>query len=375
MRIGFYAPFKPLGHAQPSGDLVIATGLFQYLENLGHQVMVVSDFRARWIYWKPWRWLQLVIARKRAAKRAFENAFDLWITYHTYYKAPDLLGPLISKRMKIPYVIFQGIYATKRKKKIHTWPGYIMNKKVLCAADHIFTNKQTDLKNLLRLLPSRYISYMAPGVYPQDFCFDAKARAELRQAWNVGNEPVVLSAAMFRPGIKTEGLSWVIRACGKLYGQGRRLYLIIAGDGREREKLHRLADAHLPERVVFVGKVPRENMHRYYSAGDVFAFPGIKESLGMVFLEAQASSLPVVAFKNSGIPEVVREGQTGFLVRLYDFDQFVKAIDKLLAKEDLRKQMGRAAQAYVRKNHDIDKNYKKIEVVLKELVQSKRWIG
>jgi len=359
-----------LGHAQPSGDLVIATGLFQHLENLGHQVMVVSDFRARWIYWKPWRWLQLVIARKRAAQRVSQNAFDLWLTYHTYYKAPDLLGPLISKRIKIPYVIFQGIYAAKRKKNIITWPGYIMNQKALCAASHIFTNKNVDLKNLLRLLPSQDVSYVAPGIYPQNFSFDPKARSTLRQTWNIDDEPVVLSAAMFRPGIKTEGLSWAIRACGKLFRQGQRLHLVIAGDGKEREKLHHLAAEHLPGRVVFLGKVPREKMCHFYSAGDVFVFPGIRESLGMVFLEAQACGVPVVAFKNGGIPEVVRDGKTGFLVPVYDSDRFVRAIGKLLADADLRQQMGRTAQAYVRKNHDLDINYGNIEEVLKELVRS-----
>jgi glycosyltransferase involved in cell wall biosynthesis len=373
MRICFYAPFKPLGHAHPSGDLVVATGLFEYLQKRGHQVTIISDFRARWIYWKPWRWPWLMIARKRAARCVSQNAFDLWLTYHTYYKAPDLLGPLISERIKIPYVIFQGIYAAKRKKEINTWPGYIMNKKALCAASHIFTNKHVDLKNLLRLLPSQDITYVAPGIYPKDFSFDPKARSTLRQTWNIGNEPVVLSAAMFRPGIKTEGLSWAIRACGKLFRQGQRLHLIIAGDGKEREKLHHLADEHLPGRVVFLGKVPREKMGRFYSAGDVFVFPGIRESLGMVFLEAQSCGLPVVAFKNGGIPEVVRDGKTGFLVPMYDSDRFVRAIGKLLAQEDLRQQMGRAARSYVRKNHDLDLNYGKIEELLEELVRSKTY--
>ena len=52
---------------------------------------------------------------------------------------------------------------------------------------------------------------------------------------------------------------------------------------------------------------------RYYSAGDMFVFPGIRESLGMVYLESQSCGLPVVAFHNGGIPEVVVDGETGFL--------------------------------------------------------------
>jgi hypothetical protein len=51
MRIAFYAPLKPLGHPHPSGDLVIGTGLYQFLEGRGHVLERVSRFRSRWIYW------------------------------------------------------------------------------------------------------------------------------------------------------------------------------------------------------------------------------------------------------------------------------------------------------------------------------------
>jgi hypothetical protein len=54
MNICFYAPFKPLGHDQPSGDLVIGTGLYDYLAGKGHRMRVATTLRARWIFWKPW---------------------------------------------------------------------------------------------------------------------------------------------------------------------------------------------------------------------------------------------------------------------------------------------------------------------------------
>jgi len=111
-------------------------------------------------------------------------------------------------------------------------------------------------------------------------------------------------------------------------------------------------------------------MYRFYSAGDVFAFPGIRESLGMVFLEAQACGVPVVAFANGGIPEVVRDRETGFLVPLYDTERFAKAIGTLLNHKDLRRNMGESARSHVQKNHDINKNYQKMEKVLKEIVGS-----
>ena len=54
MRICFYAPFKPLGHPNPSGDLIIAKGLYDFLTEQGHEILLASNLRSRWIYWKPW---------------------------------------------------------------------------------------------------------------------------------------------------------------------------------------------------------------------------------------------------------------------------------------------------------------------------------
>jgi glycosyltransferase involved in cell wall biosynthesis len=369
LRILFYAPFKPLGHDHPSGDLVTATGIVDYLIRQGHQVTAASSLRCRWIYWKPWLWPQLIVEKRRVVRRFLKEDYDLWFTYHTYYKAPDLLGPYASRKLTVPYVIFQGIYSTKRRRKLKTLPGFYLNKHVLCNPEHVFTNKKVDWINLKRLLPDERISYLAPGIYPDQFYFDANAREELRTQWNIGDVPVVFSAAMFRPDVKTEGLTWVIRACGELLRRGNHLHLVIAGDGKERDRLQRLAREQLPDRFHFAGEIPRKEMYRYYSACDMFVFPGIRESLGMVFLEAQSCGLPVVAFDNAGVPEAVRDGKTGFLVPLYAAKPFADAIERLLKNKDLRRQMGRAAQSHVRQRHDLNKNYQKMERVLQAVVK------
>jgi glycosyltransferase involved in cell wall biosynthesis len=371
LRILFYAPFKPLGHAHPSGDLVTAAGIADYLAKQGHAVIYASSLRCRWIYWKPWRWLGLISERQRVRRQFANGPVDLWFTYHSYYKAPDLLGPPVSEKLGIPYVIFQGIYSTKRRRRLKTRLGFYLNRRALCAARHVFTNKKIDLLNLKRLLPDEGVTYIAPGLVLDDFCFDAEARNDLRRRWNIDDDPVVLSAAMFRPGVKTEGLTWVIRTCGQLLRQGRKLRLVIAGDGKEKAKLHKLAREQLPDRVRFLGEMPRSEMRRFYSSGDIFVFPGINESLGMVFIEAQSCGLPVVAFANAGVPEAVQEGKTGFLVPMYDSGRFAEAIGRLLADEDLRRQMGKAGRAYVRRAHDLNRNYRKMEAVLKTIVAGK----
>jgi glycosyltransferase involved in cell wall biosynthesis len=218
--------------------------------------------------------------------------------------------------------------------------------------------------NLERLLPPNRLAYVAPGIHPKDFSFDEAARGALRGEWNVGEEPVILSAAMFRPDVKTQGLAWVIRACGELVRRGKPLHLVIAGDGQEKPRLQRLAEEQLPGRTRFVGKVPRNKMYRFYSAGDIFAFPGIRESLGMVYLEAQSCGLPVVAFANGGIPEVVRHQETGFLVPFFALELYLQALDMLLSDKGLRRKMGQAGQRYVRQVHDLDQNYLQLEMAL-----------
>jgi glycosyltransferase involved in cell wall biosynthesis len=371
MKISFYAPFKPLGHAHPSGDLVTAAGIFDFLINQGHQVIAASSLRCRWIYWKPWLWLKLIWERRQVVQKFSDTSADLWFTYHSYYKAPDLLGPAVSRKLNIPYVIFQGIYSTKRRRQWKAKPGFHLNKNSLCAANHVFSNKFVDLLNLKRLLPENRVTYVAPGIIPSEFSFDENARKELRRNWNVEDDPVIFSAAMFRPDVKTKGLTWVIRACGELYRRGQNFRLVIAGDGREREKLQQMADEHVAGRVLFLGKIPRKDMYCYYSAADVFVFPGIRESLGMVFLEAQSCGLPVVAFNNAGVPEAVQDGTTGLLVPMYALEPFVDAIKRLIVDKNLRRQMGLAAKSYVREFHDLNKNYQELERSLNSIAQQR----
>jgi glycosyltransferase involved in cell wall biosynthesis len=371
MKICFYAPFKPLGHAHPSGDLVTAAGIFDYLVKGGHQVLTASTLRCRWLYWKPWLWPRLLWEKKQVIRKFATNPVDLWFTYHSYYKAPDLLGPSASKKMNIPYVIFQGIYSTKRRRQFKTRPGFYLNKAALLAADHVFTNKKVDLINLQRLISDERVTYVAPGLNPEEFTFDSQARDELRRKWCPDDEPVIFSAAMFRPDVKTRGLKWVIRACGELGRSGHQFQLVIAGDGKERKTLQKLAAEQLPGRVRFVGKIPRAELYRFYSAADLFVFPGIGESLGMVFLEAQACGLPVVAFDNAGVPEAVQDRKTGFLVPMHAMEPFVDAVKRLLKDRGLRRQMGQTAKSYVRSTRNLDLNYQEIERVLQKIRSGK----
>jgi len=370
MRICFYTPFKPLGHPNPSGDLIIATGLYDYLTSRGHEVLIASTLRSRWIYLKPWRFPEIVKERINTAKRIRKFSPDLWLTYHCYYKSPDLLGPGLCKKFKIPYCIFQGIYSTKQRRRLKGTIGFYLNRYGLLLADQLFTNRHVDLENLQRIIPSGQLSYIKPGIFPESFTFDQLARTKMRKEWQIEDEPVILSAAMFRPDVKTQGITWMIKTLSKLATENIPFKLIIAGDGSEREMLLHLAEEFLPKRVIFVGQIEREKMYQFYSGGDFFVFPGIRESLGMVFLEAQSCSRPVVAFNNGGIPEVVKQNETAFLTTPFDKKAFCMAVKQLLQNTEQRNTMGRAAAKHIRKNHDLQQNYLQFEQILKSHVST-----
>ena len=216
MRFSFYAPFKPLDHPVPSGDLTIARGLVGYLREQGHEIHIASTLRTRHIERKPWLWPSIPFEIIKAKKQIQRVNADIWMTYHTYYKSPDVIGPLASWLAGVPYIIFQGIYSTKRAKSWKTWLGFHLNRYALRHAFHIFTNKQRDFENLKRLLPEDRLSYIRPGIYPDRFRFDEQARARLRKDWNMGNTPVIMTAAMFRKDVKTQGIRYVIARLGEL---------------------------------------------------------------------------------------------------------------------------------------------------------------
>lgn len=350
-----------MGHTNPSGDLITGTELHNHLLSRGHDIHLASRLRCRWCYFRPFRMLSLFRERQRLCKLYKSGPADLWLSYHSYYKAPDLLGASCSKKLDIPYVIFQGIYSTKRRKKLKSLPGFLLNRRVLLSATHVFTNKRRDLANLGRLLAEDRLSFIAPGINPQAFNFSNTSKREQRKKWGIGDEIVVMTAAMMRPGVKTAGLSQVIRSCKDLHLSGVNLRLVIVGDGSSREELEKQANQLPTKSVLFAGKIDRRKLYHYYSAADIFAFPGIEESLGMVYLEAQSCGLPVVAFEDWGGGEAVLHRRTGLLSPAASVTEFTANIRNLAENEELRLRLAEAAKNHVRQHHDLKKNYHQLE--------------
>ncbi|MFW5733853.1 MAG: glycosyltransferase family 4 protein [Oceanidesulfovibrio sp.] len=365
MRLAFYTPFVPLNHPKPSGDTAIARSVIDFLRRRGHAVGETTDFSSEWIWLRPWTLPGLLRARREFLSHLETERPDGVLVYHSYYRAPDLLGPLAAAR-GLPVFHFGSAYASRRRKKLLTRPGYELNLKSLRSATHCFTLKRPEYENLRRILPDDRATYVRPGIETQRFTPDDDARLLLRVRWNTGADvPIVLTVAMLRSGTKSEGVAHVIRALGGLHKKGVDFRYLVAGDGPERKALKHLADEHIPGKARFIGRIASVELPAVYSASDLYAFPGINEGLGMAYLEAQCAGLPAVGWDRWGAAECIAHGESGFLTPAWDMDAFTDAIRILATDHAKRVAMGQAARRRVLAEHDRDRNYVRMERIMK----------
>ncbi|MDD3312234.1 glycosyltransferase family 4 protein [Pseudodesulfovibrio sp.] len=369
MNIALCTPFKPLNHPKISGDVTIARDLAAGLAGLGHTVNVLPHFPARLIWERPSLWPGAFLALGRMVRAA--RGADCWLTYGSYYKVPDVFGPGGARRLGIPYFIFQASYAQKRGQRPATWPGYRLNRRAMLRADHVFLNRAADGEGCAKLLPAHRFSLVRPGLPAGLFARDEAARDRLRAEWAAGDALVVATVAMMRPGVKVEGLRWVVETCAELVGRGRDLRLVVAGDGPCRAEAESAARERLGDRVRFLGRMARAELAGFFSAADLFAFPGLRESVGMAYLEAQACGLPVVATDDEGAPQVVAHERSG-LICPADPAAFTEAVDRLAGSPDLLARLAAQAPRYVVERHDLEANYRVMAETMQSIVAGGR---
>jgi L-malate glycosyltransferase len=163
----------------------------------------------------------------------------------------------------------------------------------------------------------------------------------LRRALAPEGEPLLVHVSNFRPVKRPVDCIEILARVLKKKVKAR---LVMVGDGSERTNVeHRARCLGIHDRCIFVGKQPR--IVDYLSAADVLLLPSEQESFGLAALEAMACEVPVVASRVGGVPEVVTDGETGFLSEVGDVDKMADDAARLLADGELRREMGRRARA------------------------------
>jgi phosphatidyl-myo-inositol dimannoside synthase len=200
--------------------------------------------------------------------------------------------------------------------------------------------------------PQAALEYLPPGVDTDRFRPDPASRAELRARYGLGERPTVVCLSRLVP---RKGQDMLIRALPAVRQRVDGAALVIAGGGPYLETLRRLAERFgVSEHVTFTGGLPAADLPAYHAMADVFAMPcrtrgaGLDvEGLGIVFLEASATGVPVIAGCSGGAPETVRHNKTGLLVDGRSMSQIADAVTELLADPDRAAAMGAAGRDWV----------------------------
>lgn len=207
--------------------------------------------------------------------------------------------------------------------------------------------------------PRAGLEYLPSGVDTHRFRPDPQARAQLRQRYGLGERPTVVCVSRLVP---RKGQDMLIKAWPQIRRRVGDAALVIVGNGPHAEALHRLADeTQVRDDVVFTGAVPTDELPGHYAMADVFSMPcrtrgaGLDvEGLGIVFLEASAAGVPVVAGDSGGAPETVLDGETGRVVDGRDVDELAEVIGGLLADPETARQMGEAGRRWVARDWNWD---------------------
>ncbi len=203
--------------------------------------------------------------------------------------------------------------------------------------------------------PAAALEHLPPGVDTERFRPDPAARAALRDRYRLGDRPTVVCVSRLVP---RKGQDMLIRALPLIRQRVDGAALVIVGGGPYLARLRQLARrCGVSGHVTFTGGVLFAELPAHHALGDVFAMPcrtrgaGLDvEGLGIVFLEAAAAGVPVVAGRSGGAPETVLDGKTGLVVDGRSVEQIGDAVAGLLADPDRAAAMGAAGRDWATAN-------------------------
>jgi phosphatidylinositol alpha-1,6-mannosyltransferase len=227
--------------------------------------------------------------------------------------------------------------------------------------------------------PRATLEQLTPGVdiatfHPEaagDGVAGAIGGRAIRARYGLGDRPVVVCVSRLVP---RKGQDALIRALPAIKKQIPDAALLLVGGGPYRATLEKLVDQHgVQADVVFTGAVSDAELPAHFAAGDIFAMPcrtrrggADVEGLGIVYLEASATGLPVIAGNSGGAPDAVQHGTTGYVVDGRQLDAITARIVELLADAELRERMGAAGRAWVVRDWQWDAMAARLRALLEQ---------
>jgi len=275
-------------------------------------------------------------------------------------------------RYGIPYGVFTHgaelllLDHKLRRSRFKHWTG----RKLLDGASVFVANSQWTADYTRRILADLGLDRQGDrvrtvplGTDPEQFQ-PGLPTAQIRLTYGLEGGPWILTVARLD---WHKGFDTVIKALPAVRAAHPNVRYAIAGVGECRPYLERLvAELQLGDAVRFLGFVPEVDLPELYNAVDVFALVSrrydlLVEGFGIAALEASASGLPVVAGREAGLIDAVRDGETGLLVDPYSPAVVAEALNRLLADAALRRRMGAAGRRAVETHFNWDRVVRDIE--------------
>ncbi len=268
----------------------------------------------------------------------------------THYWLSGLVGLELQKRWGIPHVTS---YHTLAEVKRRARPGEQepprraeSERKIAQQADLSIVWSPHERDAVVKYYggDARRVAIIPPGV--DSVRFRPVDQWESRQRLGLGNERLLLYVGRLE---RLKGVDILLRAMSSLeHPAGVRLLVVGGSDNSpELTRLQNLASELGQEsRVSFLGSVTQDQLPYYYNAADVCVLPSYYESFGLAALEAAACGKPVVASRVGGLPSVVRDGRTGYLISWRCPGPFVDRLELLITNDRLRRDMGAAARIH-----------------------------
>lgn len=351
-RLALYAPLKSPDHPIASGDRTIARLLVEALRAVDYSVDLPSHFRS-------FEGEGCIVVQRRLRQTGRAEARSLvrhylaqaecerptvWFTYHLYHKAPDWIGPLVSRALGIPYVLAEASYADKQR--TGPWSsGLASTRQAICRADAVFALNPRDIDALVALRGSRdAIHRLRPFLDTRVFA-GPRYRDRPRLASRHGLPPDVpwlISVGMVREGDKLASFSMQASVLSAL--THRAWHWIVVGDGDASDLLDAVL-APLGNRVTRLGALDRDVVSTWLRNADLAVWPAINEAIGMALLEAQAAGLPVLAGHTAGVASIC--DNPGCKVVAQNHDALAGALDALLEQADRLPGLGEIARRSV----------------------------
>lgn len=321
----------PLSPIEGSGTFVGLDGLGRGLRDLGHTV-AIRPLSARTGFHTLDRWLYNLRVALRPPVADVTVGVDLdgflWARQGDH-------GPFV--------VMLKGIIADELRNE----RGWV---RVLLSVQARWERSNTAHADRV-IVPSRYSASVAQDVYavppaklavvPEPIDLTEWRRRFAEAAGPVATRPTVLSVARMYPRKRLEDL---LRAAVILRERMPDAQVRIVGEGPESARLRALhRDLGLGDAAVLLGDVTRAKLAVEYTYAHCFCLPSVQEGFGLVFAEAMAAGLPVVACRAAAVPEIVEDGRTGLLVGPRSPAELARALETLLMDERMRQDFGRAA--------------------------------